>query len=305
MDVDRREAGAVDSAESAQVHRCYAAAQLCRLLRLSPDRLRRWVRQGLIKPAIDGDGQSFDFEQMTAVRTLWALTQAGLPLRQIRRSLERFRNWLPAADDEALAGLPVVERDGRLMVRLEEGGLAEPSGQLHLDFTEPVDLPQLISRTSHNATAEECWDRGITLEDQGQLAEAEEAYRLALLRHGPNAQLCFNLGNVLHAQGRKEQAAERFRQSVELDPDFVEAWNNLGNVLADLKQPERAIDAYREALRCGPHFADLHFNLADELDRLGRPDEARPHWRRYIALEPAGPWADHARKKIGQPGRYP
>lgn len=297
MDVESREAA---GPEAGQVHGQYSAAQLCRLLRLSPNRLRRWVRQGLVKPLAGGDGLHFDFEQLTAVRTLWALTQAGIPLGQIRRGLEQLRNWLPGAGDEAMAGLPVIERDGRLLVRLDEG-LAEPSGQLQLDFAEQVDHPHVISSTS-NVSAEECWDLGIDLEECGKLAEAEEAYRLALRRHGPNAQLCFNLGNVLHARGRREQAAERFQQAVELAPTFVEAWNNLGNVWADLKQSERAVQAYREALKHDPHVPDLHFNLADELDRLGRRDEARPHWRRYLALEPAGPWADHARKKIQPTG---
>lgn len=302
MDADCREAhgGAAAKPDHClpRIERRYTAAQLCRLLRLSPDRLRRWVRQGLVKPTETAGGVQFNFEQLTAVRTLWTLTQAGVSLGQIRRGLDQLRSWLPGEADEPLAHLPVIERDGRLLIRLDEGQLAEPSGQLHLDFAEQPHSPQIISALEA-PSADDYWDRGIDLEEQGRLAEAEDAYRQALLTGGPHAQLCFNLGNVLYAQGHKEQAAERYHQAVELDPAFAEAWNNLGNALAALGQHERAAPAYRQALQHSPQYGDAHYNLADTLDTLGRRQEARLHWQRYLLLEPVRPWADRARQKLG------
>lgn len=306
MDADNRD-DTGEEAGGSRVHRRYTTAQLCRLLNLPPDRLRRWIRQGLIKPVEASDGVSFfDFQQVTAVKTLAELTQAGVPLAEIRRSLDRLRDWLPgngAEGDDPLANLPVIERDGRLLVRLEEGQLAEPSGQLQLDFVADADVPKVVcgsaaSPSIESISADDWWDRGSACEEQGKLIEAENAYRQALLLGGPNPVLCLNLGNVLYAQGKKEQAAERFQQAVELDAAFAEAWNNLGNALAELNRHEEALTAYRQALKSTPHFADGHFNLADTLDRLGRQREARPHWQTYISLDPAGPWADYARKKL-------
>ncbi|MBI3408097.1 MAG: tetratricopeptide repeat protein [Planctomycetes bacterium] len=164
------------------------------------------------------------------------------------------------------------------MVRLDQGQLAEPSGQLHLDFEAESAEP--VARTSPAIrTSEEWWEQGCAYEDAGQLHEAAEAYREALYVGGPDAKICFNLANVLYALGHLGQAAERFRQAVELKHQFAEAWNNLGNVLLELGQTEDALKAYRCAIAASPDYADVHYNLADLLDTMSGPREARKHWR--------------------------
>src|SRR6516165_6137363 len=111
---------------SGPVQRRYTTAQLCRLLRIPRDRLRTWVRQGLIEPIETVHGLDFfDFQQVTSVKTLWDLAKAGVTGSRIQKSLEQLRNWL--AVDKPLAQLALMERDGRLLLRLEEGQLAEPS----------------------------------------------------------------------------------------------------------------------------------------------------------------------------------
>jgi tetratricopeptide (TPR) repeat protein len=283
------------------VHRLFGALQLCRLLRLPRDRLRSWVRAGLIRPARTDQGVAlFDFQQVTAVKTLWELSQAGVTTDRLRRSLEQLRRWL-AGVDEPLAQLALIERDGRLLVRLDEGQLADPSGQLQFDFAADA-CTAVVDTASAAPSVDEWWQRGCEQEDAGQLEEAEKCYRTALLAGGPNPLLCFNLGNVLYAQGQREQAAERFRQALELDHSFSEAWNNLGNVLAELKQSNEAVAAFREALKLQPTYADAHYNLADTLDGAGLQDEARTHWRSYVRLEPMGPWAQYARKRLARSG---
>lgn len=294
-----------DEPEANAVQRRYSVAQICRLLQLAPDRLRRWIRQGLVKPAESGDGiHFFTFPQVTAVKTLWDLSRAGFTSGQIRRGVEQLQNWLP---DDAAAPLPcLIERDGRILVRLQEGDLAEPSGQLQLDFLDDAEhvgpvcnRPGKLQTCPTRPSAADCWDRGFAFEQAGNLLDAEKAYRQALFIKGPDPLLCFNLGNVLHGLGLKEQAVERFHQAVELDSGFVEAWNNLGNVLTELGQPERALEAYEHALKLDPHYADLHYNLADTLDRLGRNEEARPHWQVVVTHEAQGRWLQHARRKLG------
>jgi tetratricopeptide (TPR) repeat protein len=284
------------------VHRLFSTAQLCRLLRVPRDRLRSWLRQGLIQPAQTSQGVGlFDFQQVTSVKMLWELAQAGVTTSEMRRSLEQLRQWLPGTD-EPLAQLALIERDGRLLVRLDEGQLAEPSGQLRFDFAGDL-TPTIVEGTTAAArSAEDWWNLGHEQEENGQLAEAAQSYRQALLAGGPCAHLCFNLGNVLCALGQKGQAAERFRQAVELDRSFVEAWNNLGNVLTELGQLDDALAAFRAALKLQPAYADAHYNLADALEQAGRLSEARSHWHTYVRLEPAGPWAQYARRRLSRSG---
>src|SRR5260370_4268864 len=63
---------------SGPVQRRYTTSQLCRILRIPPDRLRTWVRQGLIEPVETVYGLGFfDFQHGTGVKTLWSLAKAG------------------------------------------------------------------------------------------------------------------------------------------------------------------------------------------------------------------------------------
>lgn len=291
------------STASADVHRLYSMAQLCRLLRLPRDRLRAWQRAGLIGPVETVHGVGFfDFQKVTGVKTLCDLTQAGVKPPQIRRSLELLGRWLPGIG-EPLAQLALLERDGKLLVRLEHGQLAEPTGQMHLDFAAEesssaiTELPPPLTGVH---SAEDWWDRGLDAEEAGRLDDAARAYREALYASGPDAMLCFNLGNVLFALGQHGQAAERFRQAIELDHDFAAAWNNLGNTLVELNELDEALAAFRKALAIAPECADAHYNLADTLEQQGEYLEARSHWKAYVRFEPAGTWTDYARRRLAQ-----
>lgn len=282
---------------SGSVQRRYTSAQLCRLLRIPPARLRAWVRQDLIEPLETVHGLGFfDFQQVTSVKTLWDLAKAGVTGSRLQKSLEQLQTWL--AVDKPLAQLALIERDGRLLLRLEEGQLAEPSGQLQFDFAG--DPPAVVIDAKAGDSAERWWERGCDFEQAGNLHEAAAAYHQALHVGGPNPLCCFNLGNVLYALNQKGKAAERFRQAVELDPNHVEAWNNLGITLVELGQIEGSLAAFQQAVKLHPQYADAHYNLADTLDGAGRPIQARSHWQAYLRLEPSGLWAKYARRRLAR-----
>jgi len=281
---------------SKTVHRLYTTAQLCQLLRIPGERIRGWVKAGLLQPAETVQGiWQFDFRQITAVKTLWDLAQAGVKAGQIQRSLEQLRTWFPEVE-QPLAQLGLREGNGQVLIRLQAGQLVEPSGQQHFNFDADAKDAE--------ATATPCqfappWrQRAHDLEDAGDLEAAAQAYRHALLSDGPDAEVCFNLGNVLYQLGRKGQAAKRFRQAVELDIGFAEAWNNLGNVLAELEQGQEAVEAYQQALALNPQYPDAHYNLADTLDQMGLVREAHRSWQSYLRLEPQGQWAEYAKRRL-------
>src|SRR5262249_2831787 len=156
--------------------------------------------------------------------------RTGVSTRRIQRSLERLRQWLPSLGQCHAA----LAKDGQILVRLEDGRLADARGQGVFDFCEEP-LPTALPMTTSSAGAADAWfHQAWEFEQAGTLEQAAGAYREALLAGGPDAITCFNLGNVLFQMGHKEQAAERLQQAVEIDPRIAEAWNNLGNVLSDL-----------------------------------------------------------------------
>ncbi len=275
----------------------YTTAELVQLLKVPRDRLRAWMEAGLVKPVESRDGICyFDFRQVSAVKNLSKLTQSGVSVERIRRSLRQLSRWVPDVGN-SLSQLGALDDGKKLFLRSEEGRLIEPSGQIVFEFGEEAS-PSVVQVMQNAPTPEQWFEHGCTHEEAARLHEAAKSYRQALLAGGQNADTCFNLANVLYALREKEAAAERYRQAVEVKPSFAEAWNNLGNVLAELGEREEAAAAYQRALTINPGLADAHYNLADILDEQRKPLEARPHWQAYVALEPCGRWADYARKRL-------
>lgn len=283
--------------QASEVRRLYTPAQLGRVLGIGREQVRAWQRAGLIVPARTLQGVAFfDFRQVAAMRTLVALARSGVTVARMRRNLELLRGCLPNLDNP-LEQLTLLERDGKMLFRLQDGLLAEPSGQLALEF--PDEAPATLKPPPPSRSADQCWELGLAAEDAGRHQEALELYREALRLGGPDAQLCFNVANVLDKLDQPARAAERYLQALELERHFAQAWNNLGNVLLKLGDKEEALRAYREAIASDSHYGDAHYNLADALDELGQPAAARPHWEAFLRLEPQGQWAAHARRRLG------
>ena len=89
-----------------------------------------------------------------------------------------------------------------------------------------------------------------------------------------------------------------FTKAIEVDSDQPEAHYNLGFLGFEDGDLDGAADCFRRAVELDSTFADAHFNLAMTLFRLDQDDTARVHWKRYLALEPTGPWADIARRRL-------
>jgi len=291
--------GLEDSADT--VRRRFTLAQLAAVLKIPRSRLHSWIRAELVEPVETQHGvPMFDYQQVANLRTLWQLTQAGVSVDRLRQSLEQLERWFPRIG--ACPSLSLLQKQGRILVRLDSGALAEPTGQMQLDFGDDAHGVAVAEQSTQERSAADRFQRGCSYEEAGDLLRAALAYREALALGDPQPQICFNLGNVLYAQGQLRDAAEQFRQAAHLDSHFAEAWNNLGNVHADLGDQDQAIAAFKQAVAARPGYADAHYNLADTLQSLHRFSEARRHWKEYLRLEPQGEWARYARRCLNVGG---
>lgn len=279
-----------------ELQRLFTTSQLARILGVPSSRVRSWVRSDMIRPIkVRNRLCFFGFQQVASARSLQHLLRSGVALHQIRRGLERLGTWFRGPESKLLQ-LESLGDGGPLLVRLQDGGLAEPGGQLRLEFASghaPARARPLRSRAK-----DEWFEVGIRAEEDGRLQPAEEAYRKALATGGPKPEICFNLGNTLYAMDRKVEAIKAFTDAVDVDPQYVEAWNNLGNALSECNRPKEAISAYGRALVLEPYYADAHYNLAETLAGSGRMKLAREHWRSYLRLDPHSPWAEDVRSRL-------
>ncbi len=283
-----------------EVQRRYTVAQLHRILGVPGERIRAWMRAGLITPAETANRlHFFDFHQVASAKTICELAASRVPLARIREGLEQLRKLLPG-EDYPLAQIAALERNPRMLVRMVDGKLAEPNGQLHFDFEEPPrdDDVTTVRFLPSGDTADDWFGRAVQLEEDGRLAEAREAYVNAVDADGHQPVYRFNLGNLLFRLDDYQAARDCFQAAIALDPNYVEAWNNLGSTFMQLGETPDAAVAYEHALEITPNYADAYYNLAEAFRQLGRIEEARSCWTAYLEFDSTSPWADEARQHL-------
>lgn len=150
--------------------------------------------------------------------------------------------------------------------------------------------------------------QAISLQQQGQYADAERVYNqilaanpqqadalhfLGLLRHQsgrhaealelmtkslelglPNAGYLYNVGGVLQQQGRWLDATQYLQQAVDLMPSHAGAWNRMGECFEDMNMQFKATECYRNALRHDQQSPVFALNLARTLHGTGEFQEA-------------------------------
>jgi tetratricopeptide (TPR) repeat protein len=119
---------------------------------------------------------------------------------------------------------------------------------------------------------------------QGDLTEAEHAYRSVLERDDCNGLAHNNLANLLRQCGRFSEAEVHYCRALEQMPDSAEIRNNRAGTLEQLHRYEQAEIEYRRALELKPDFAVARFNLGMLLLSAGRYTEG---WEYYEARSEA------------------
>ncbi|MGE5506069.1 MAG: tetratricopeptide repeat protein [Actinomycetota bacterium] len=150
-------------------------------------------------------------------------------------------------------------------------------------------------------TAEEWFEHGLACDRQDRLEEAWQAFRNAVAARPDFAEARFNLGNLLRDAGLIDEAMAEFRRAAGLQPDLAEAWYNLADLLAEDGRHADAVVALERAVAADQAYADAHYNLAQCLEWCGRARDAQAHWQAYLRLDPVGPWAETARRRLSSP----
>jgi len=133
------------------------------------------------------------------------------------------------------------------------------------------------------------WQTGLgeALLNQGQFAEAEQAYRAALDQDERFTPALVGLGVARAAQSDAAGAEKAFREALRMQPGMAEANNSLGRLLQSQGKWEEAAQAYRQAVAAQPGLAVARFNLASVLARQQKEDEAINQLRQAVKDDPA------------------
>jgi hypothetical protein len=272
----------------------YSARHAAQLIGLPESAIRSCIRDGLVGTPGTVPAQ-LTFRDLSALRTVKALIDAGLPLLRVRRELVRIQLGLPGG--ASIAELTVEARGGQVHLRGVHGSEelrgqlalpldlamappALPAGELR-ELPRPPDAPVPVAVAP--ATAEQWLARALQLEDRDPVA-AIDAYRRSLRLRPECTEAWINLGRMFAESGDPQAAHDCFRSALELDPADATAHYNLGVLAQDAGKEEDAIGCYRRALELDPRLAEAHYNLATLFDQSGDARAAIRHINEYRKL---------------------
>jgi tetratricopeptide (TPR) repeat protein len=267
----------------------YSVRDVERVLRLPRSAIQALIKGGFVKPTRGPRRQyQFSFQDLIVLRTASALTQAKVPRRRIRRSLEDLRQHLP--ETAPLSGLSIRAVGDRVVVRDGNAHWQVDDRQyvLELDVTVTQGELRVVERREAvrvvaNELPEDWFSQGLELESTDPRA-AQKAYEQAVKDDPSNVSAWTNWGRLLHEQGGKREAESVYRRALNAcGPDPLLMFN-LGVLLEDLRQPTAAMEAYQSALEEDPDLADCHYNLARLYESLGKPQHAIRHLGQYRRL---------------------
>ena len=340
--------GLTDKVEDLQ--RLFTTAQLSRILEVPAPEIRSWMRRKLIRPAKVARRLAwFDFREVALARTLHALTSAGISAARIGRSIRELAQWLPGAQgaraEAMLTQLETSAHSPILSVRLRDGRLADPAGQLLLDFHRETagaapgagairPFTALSAETERQSAARQRPSLAAARMPESELvrdlaavlgmaadgtpepeespADGAEAGRV--LEFGAAAGAWAGAGpDALFRQGVRAEDAGQWQLARHLyeralasgEPD-PETCFNLGNVLYELDRKRAAARRYLQAVALDAEYVESLNNLGNALAESGWLNEAVRAYRRALQLEPA--YAD-AHSNLAETlvylGRYP
>lgn len=266
----------------------YTVRDVASLLDLPEQRVRAFVRAGVIEPARGTRNEYiFSFQDLILLRTAAELARARVSLRRIGAALSRLRAELP--DGRSLTELRIHASGDEVVVRDRSEPPWNPqSGQFHIEF-DTRELAAQIAPLTRSATGEreersavEWFELGLELEATDP-AGARAAYESAIRVDPTLCEPRVNLGRLLQESGDLEQAERQYRLVLEQSEHALAAFN-LGVLLEDSRRPAEAIQAYARALSADPQLAEAHYNLAQLYEKRGDRMAAIRHFNGYRAL---------------------
>lgn len=176
----------------------------------------------------------------------------------------------------------IIDADARNAMALRGAGLTA------YRLGRPAEALELLRQAlAIETNADLLLDYAALLQEFGQWAPAEAAYRAALKLAPLSVDGRFGRACCLHQTGRYEQAAAAYRSAAALLPHVAVFYDNLGRVLLGTGRAAAAADALERAVRLTPSPAAGLWNVLGSARRQAGRNGAESAWRAALRLDPA------------------
>lgn len=113
-----------------------------------------------------------------------------------------------------------------------------------------------------------------------------------------NARAHNNLGRALAVNGRDPEAIQEFKKATSILPSYALAYMNMAVSYGRLEMVTEAEFYYKKAIDLYPGMAETYYNYGFFLYSKQRYKEAYPVLKKYIELDPTGPFVPFTNKLL-------
>jgi tetratricopeptide (TPR) repeat protein len=252
----------------------FSTRAAARILAVSPDRIRYWVKRRLVQPAATrGRRFRFAFNDLLVMRMAKDLLPNRRHLEPFQRCFDKVRGFFDPA--RPLTSLKLQNEDGRIVVRDGEVTFEADSGQLLLRFAAERQVGKVEDRFGP-ARVRERFDEAKRLAESDPL-RALMLYSDLLGREPRNFELHMRMASLLDREGDFAGAMRHLLGAAVVMPGNAEVHLKLGLLYRKREEYENALQSFGRAVECDPLSVESHRNLAELYGKLGRKRDALRH----------------------------
>jgi DNA-binding transcriptional MerR regulator len=265
----------VGTLEDAAVRRAhtFSTRAAARILAISPDRIRYWVKRSLVRPLTRGRQMRFGFDDLLVMRLAKELLPTRHHLDPVRRCLERVRGMFGPA--RPVTSLRLANCDGQIVVRDGSVIVEAMSGQILLNFEAPP-APGKVEERFGPARVRERFEEARRLAESDPL-RALTLYSELLGREPGNFEAHIDLASLLEREGDLAGSLRALLGAAAIVPTNADVYIRLGLLYRRRDELQKALGSFLRASECDPLSLAAHRNLAELYESMGRKREALRH----------------------------
>lgn len=251
----------------------FSTRSAARILAVSPDRIRYWVRRRLVRPSGRGRRYRFAFNDLLMMRMAKELLPSRRHLEPFQRCFDRARAFFDPG--RPVTSLKLENDDGRIIVRDGEIVFEADSGQLLLRFDAKRPIGKVEERFGPARVRER-------FEEARRLAESDPLRALMLYselvgREPRNFELHLRMASLLEREGDIAGAIRHLLGAAVVSPANAEIHLRLGILYRKRDENDSAVQSFERAAECDPLSIEAHRHLAELYERMGRRRDALRH----------------------------
>ncbi len=252
----------------------FSTRMAARILAISPERIRYWVRHKLVKPAaVRGRHYQFTFEDLLMLRLAKELLPNRRRLDAVQRCFERVGRITDT--QRPVTALKLYQEDGRILVRDGVVIFEAETGQMMLDFGI-APSGETIKQADSPVRLRRLLDAARELEESNP-TRALKLYRDYLEHRPRDGAVHRRVSALLERLGDVAGAVRHLDAAALIEPDSAELHFDLGVLYRKLQNLDRAAASFARAVECEPDLIEAHLHLAQIYEQQGRQREAMRH----------------------------